>query len=183
MECIHLTGWFFMETFIFDRWKRSHQSLAREGLRIFRFCVMPWKDEREPTIKYCLGRLTDVVQEFTTIQSFGRNWRRTDGIRVKYFPRIHYIAARPRSPKVHEQNERPRTSPRTNYLHVKVQIHRELKTMKRHVLIMPHLCLYLQKDFQQDVGHSSDLDQKRSGILSTTKDQKENGKKSQNWWW
>ena len=25
-------------------------SLAREGLRIFRFCVMPWKDEREPTI-------------------------------------------------------------------------------------------------------------------------------------
>ena len=26
---------------------------------------------------------------------------------------------------------------------------------------MPHLCLYLQKGFQQDVGHSSDLDQKK----------------------
>ena len=39
--------------------------------------------------------------------------------------------------------------------------------MKRNVLLMPHLCLYLQKDFQQDVGHSSDLDQKRSGILLT----------------
>ena len=51
----------------------------------------------------------------------------------------------------------------------------ELKTMNRNVLLMPHLCLYLQKDFQQDVGHSSDLDQKRSGILLTTKDHKENG--------
>ena len=45
----------------------------------------------------------------------------TNGIRVKYLPRIHYIAARPRSPNVHEQNERPRPIPRTNYLHVDVQ--------------------------------------------------------------
>ena len=43
------------------------------GFRIFRFCVMPWKDEREPTIKYCLGGQVDVVQKFTTIQSFGHN--------------------------------------------------------------------------------------------------------------
>ena len=40
----------------------------------------------------------------------------------------------------------------------------EWKTMKRNVLPIPHLCLYLQKDFQQDVGHSSDLDQKQSGM-------------------
>ena len=32
-------GRFFMETSIFDWWWRSHQSLAREGLCIFRFCV------------------------------------------------------------------------------------------------------------------------------------------------
>ena len=44
----------------------------------------------------------------------------------------------------------------------------EIKTMKRNVLLMPHLCLYLHKDFQQDVGHSSDL---------------ENGTVSLNWWW
>ena len=37
----------------------------------FRFCVMPWKDEREPTIKYCLGGQVDLVQKFITIQSFG----------------------------------------------------------------------------------------------------------------
>ena len=45
-----------METLTFDWWRRSRQSLAREGLRNFRFCVVPWKDEREPEIKCCLGR-------------------------------------------------------------------------------------------------------------------------------
>ena len=75
-----------METFIFDWWWRSHQSLAREGLRVFRFCVVFWKDEREPTIKYCLGRQVDVVQKFITIQSFGHNWWWANRIRVEYFP-------------------------------------------------------------------------------------------------
>ena len=32
--------------------------------------------------------------------------------------------------------------------------------MHMNVLQVPHLCLYSQKDFQQDVGHSSDLRQK-----------------------
>ena len=43
--------------------------------------------------------------------------------------------------------------------------------------------IFCKKDFQQDVGHSSDLDQKRSGILLTTKDHEENGTESLNWWW
>ena len=51
----------------------------------------------------------------------------------------------------------------------------ELKTMNRNVLLMPHLCLCLQKDFQQDVGHSSDLGQRQSGFPLTKKDQEENG--------
>ena len=37
-----------------------------------------------------------------------------------------------------------------------------------------------KKVFQQDIGHSSDLDQKQSGTLLTTKDHKENGTKSLN---
>ena len=32
---------------------------------------MSWKDEREPTIKLCMGRQIDVVQKFIRIQSFG----------------------------------------------------------------------------------------------------------------
>ena len=46
--------------------------LHTKVLRIFRFFMMPWKDEREPTIKYCMGRQIDVVQKFTRIQSFGQ---------------------------------------------------------------------------------------------------------------
>ena len=56
-------------------------------------------------------------------------------------------------------------------------------TMSRNVLLTPHLCLYLQEDFQQNVGHLFDLDQKRSGILLTTKEHEENGTESLNWWW
>ena len=39
------------------------------------------------------------------------------------------------------------------------------------------------KYFQQDIGHSSDLERKQSGILLTTNDHKENGTESLNWWW
>ena len=51
----------------------GHQSLAHKDLLILRFCIVSWKDEREPTLKYCLGRQIDVVQKFTVIQSFGQN--------------------------------------------------------------------------------------------------------------
>ena len=50
--------------------------------------------------------------------------------------------------------------------------------MNRNVLLTPHLCLKLQKDFQQDVGHSSDLDQKRSGFPLMKANHKENGTES-----
>ena len=47
-------------------------SLSNTKVNVFfRFCIMPLKDEPEPRIKFCLGRQVDVVQEFTTIQSFG----------------------------------------------------------------------------------------------------------------
>ena len=116
-------GKFSMETVISGQWWRSHQFLACKGLCILRFCVMSCKRESKPNIKYCLGTAVGLVQRFITIQNFGHNWRRTDGIRVKYCPRIHYIAVRPRSPKIHEQKGRTRTIPRTNYLHVDVQWH------------------------------------------------------------
>ena len=51
----------------------NHQSLAHQGLRILRLRIMPWKDEREPTIKLCMGIQIDVVQKFIRIQKFGQN--------------------------------------------------------------------------------------------------------------
>ena len=47
-------------------------SLSRAKVYVFfRFCVMPMKDESEPTINFCMGRQVDVVQKFITIQNFG----------------------------------------------------------------------------------------------------------------
>ena len=40
--------------------------------------------------------------------------------------------------------------------------------------------IFGKKDSQQDIGHSSDLDQKRSGILLTLTNHKENGTESLN---
>ena len=34
----------FMEIFVFDWWRKSHQSSTPEGLRLFGFCVVPWED-------------------------------------------------------------------------------------------------------------------------------------------
>ena len=41
----------------------------------------------------------------------------------------------------------------------------------------------MREDFHQEDGHSSDLDQKRSGILLTNTNHMENGTESQSWWW
>ena len=47
-------------------------------------------------------------------------------------------------------------------------------------MLTPRLYLNLQKDFHLDAGHSSDLDQKRSGTLLTLTDHEENGTESLN---
>ena len=86
---------FSRKTVISGQWWRSHQSVACNGLCILRFCVMSWKDESEPNIKFCLGTTVGLVQGFITIHNFGHNWRRTDGIRVKYFSRIHHKIGEP----------------------------------------------------------------------------------------
>ena len=78
-----------MESVISGQWWRSHQSLACKGLCILRFCVMSCRGESEPNVKYCLGTTAGMVRRFITIQNFGHNWRRADGIRVEHLPRIH----------------------------------------------------------------------------------------------
>ena len=39
----------------------------------FRFCVVSWKGESEPDIKFFLGTTVGLVQRFITIQNFGHN--------------------------------------------------------------------------------------------------------------
>ena len=94
---------------------------------------MSWKDESEPNNKYCFVGTDGMVQRFITTQNFGHNRRRTNAIRVEYFPRIHLIAACPRSPRVHEQSERTRTIPmhELSSCRCPVPSYGELRTMKK----------------------------------------------------
>ena len=55
-----------------------------------------------------------------------------------------------------------------------------LKTMNGNEMLTPNSFRFLRKDFHQEDGHSSDLDQKRSGILLILTDRKENGTESLN---
>ena len=146
--------WFCMETFIFGQWWRNRLTVARKGLRIFGFCVMLWKDEREPTIKCCLGRQVDVVQEFTTTQSFGHNWWWANGIRVEYFTGFTSLQL---CDKVQEFMSKMSEKPE--------DVQRHLKTMNRNANEAPTSFLFMREDYHQEDGHSSDLYQKRSGIL------------------
>ena len=135
---------------------------------------MSWKDESEPNIKFCLGRKIDMVQEFITTQKFGHNCRRADGIR------IHHIAALQHSMRCLKRAILQNSKDKLSSCRCLMTSYGDLKTMSGNAMLTPTLCLYLQRDSQQDVGHSSDLDPKRIGILLRTEDQEENGIESLN---
>ena len=58
--------------------------------------------------------------------------------------------------------------------------HGDLKTMNRNAKKAQMTFLFMREDIHQEDGHSSDLDQKRSGILLMKAKHKENRTKSQN---
>ena len=108
----------------FGWWWRSHQSLAHKGLRILRFCLVSWNDEREPPMKHCMGTKIGVVQNISRRQKLGHNWWWANGIRVECFPRIHHIATLLQCPRVPVKNERrTRRVHKKDHLHVDVQRH------------------------------------------------------------
>ena len=155
MEWIQLIGKILHENnHLWSMMKKSSVSLARKGFRLLRFCVMSWKGESEPNIKCCLAKAVGLVQRFITMQNSGHNWRRADGIRVEYFPRIHHIAARPTKSKSSWTKWATQNNSKDELSSCRCSMTSfgEWKTMSRNVLLIPHLCLYSQKDFQQDVG-------------------------------
>ena len=47
--------------------------------------------------------------------------------------------------------------------------------MNRNAMLTPTSFLFMREDFHQENGYSSDLDQRRNGILLTNTNHKENG--------
>ena len=181
-----LSGKLFMETFIFVWWWTGHQSSAHKSLCIFRFCVVSWKDEREPSIKHSMGR------------QIGRGSK----VHGNTEPWIELMVSQLNSSGISSQDS-PRCSSVKKFKSycwdwVKHQrflqdglsscrcsttFHGDQKTTRTNASQMLNSFLYLQKDSEQDNGHSSDLDQRKSGILSGQIVHKVNGTKWQKYWW
>ena len=131
------------------------------------------KVNQNPNIKICLGRKVELVQRYTTKQNFG-HWNSSgifsqDSLHCSSSPKSK--SSRPKG-ATHHNSKDDLSSCRCS-----MTTYGNLKTMVRNALLMPHLWLYLQEDFQQDFGHSSDLGQKRSDILPPLTDE-ENGTES-----
>ena len=118
-------------------------------------------------------------------RTFGHNWWRTDGIRVEYFPGFTTLQFCNKSKSscqkwaVNQKNLKDESSS----CRCSTTSHGGLKTMNRNANLTPTSFLSMREYFHQEDGHSSDLDQKRSGILLVIADHKENGTESLNWWW
>ena len=59
-----------------------HKSLAHKGLRIFRFCIVPWKDEREPNNQIMHGETDWRGSKVHPNTELWTNWWWANGIRV-----------------------------------------------------------------------------------------------------
>ena len=97
-----------------------------------------------------MGRKIGVVQKFIRIQSFGQNWRRANGIRVEYVPRIHHVAAQPQSSTFTVDIEwNTREFHRTDYLHVRCSTtsHGDLRTTRKNANQMLNSVLFFAKRF------------------------------------
>ena len=171
-------GRFSMETSIFGQWWRSHQSLACKGLCTFRFCFMSWIGDSEPSIQYCLGRTV-------ATQSFQHNWRRADGMRVEYFPRIHHIAAQPQSPRV---TVRMSVTPekfigRIIFMSMFKDVIWRMKDNEKECNANAALVFLFTKGFPAGRWSFFGLLSETTWILLPLTDHKENGTESLNCWW
>ena len=158
-------------------------SPACKGLRTLRFCVMSWKDESEPNIKYCLGTTVGMVQRLITTQHTGQNRWRSDGIRVTYFPGFSTLELVREVQKFMSKMGEP-----------------EQYQGRIFFMSMFNDIIWWNKDNETECIASSTLVSIRKKISSRTlvifgpgsetkwysltkKDQEENGIESQNWWW
>ena len=151
-------------------------------LTYFQILGLPWKAESEANIKFCLGRNVELVQEFINNTELWTQLMVSRWFSSGIFSHDSLHCSSSKKSKIHEQNERPITIPKTKYLHVDVQWHHMgINDNEQECTADATLVSVFAKKFQQDVRHSSDLDQKRSVLFLT--DHKENGTESLNWWW
>ena len=139
--------------------KSSISSTQRSTYSQIPYCVLKrWTNTLNQIL---LGKTRWRGSEVLRIQSFRHNWWWANGIRVEYFPRIHHIAALQQSPRVTVKIERKTRE----FLQDGSSSCRCLRTTTKNASQTLNSFRFMQKDFHQDSGHSSGLDQRKSGIL------------------
>ena len=131
-----------------------------------------------------MGANIGVVQKFTGIQKLGQKWWWSNGIRVEYLRRIQYVAAQSRSQRLRLNGTQEIFTGRIIFMSIFDDISWWSKDNMRECDSNAQLVSLIEKNSEQDNGHSSDLDRKKSGILSVKIVHKVNGTKWQKrWWW
>ena len=135
--------------FISGQWWRSHQSLACKVLCILRFCVMSWKGESETNIKILFGKKSWVgskIHHNTELWTqFTENWWNSSGIFSQ--DSLHCSSSTKSKSSWTKWATQRNSKGELSSCRCSMTSYGEFKTMNRNVLLMPHLCLYLQKRF------------------------------------
>ena len=138
-----------METIIFDRWWTSHQSLAREFLRIFRICVMPWNMSENPQSNTVWeDKLTwfKSSPQYRTLDTIdGEPWK-SSGIFSWDSPHCS-SATKSRSSCRKLAKSQKNSQDGSSSCRCSTTSHGDLKTMNRNAMLTPTSFQNMQKDF------------------------------------
>ena len=172
-------------------WK--HSSLARgeevirlshKGLRIFSLCILPRKMSENPQSNTFWE---DRLMWFRRCSEY-RALDTIDGVPMEFewniLTRFTILQLRHKSKsscRKSAQNQKISQHGSTS-CRCLTTFHGYPKTMNGNANRALSSFLCMQKDFTMENGHSSDLDQKRSGILTMNTNHKENGTESLNRW-
>ena len=155
--------------------------LAHQGLRILRFCIVSWKDEREPSIKKMHGNDSWIGSkdslQYRTLDTIDGEPKEFEWNIFPGFTTLQLCH------KVQELLSRSSVTPekftgRIIFMSLFNDITWGSTDNERVCIANATLVSLFAKYVQQGVGHSSHLDQKRSGILHTSVNHEENGTES-----
>ena len=176
-------GRFFVEVLTFGWWRKRHQSLARE-VYVFScsaFCFRRMNENPQSIFSVEKNWVCSYIQK---IQRFGHNRWWVNGIRVTYFPGFITCISASKSKSSFQkwgisQNKLKDGSSPSMFNDIAWGSNKDNE--QEYELSADFASL--SDDFNQEDGHSSDLDQKRSGILLMIGNPNENGTESLSWWW
>ena len=147
--------------------------------------MVSWKDEREPSRKHSIGRKIVVVLNSPEYRTLDKIDGEPMELEWNIFPGFTTSQL---SNKVQELLLRlgetlENLQDGSSSCQCSTTSHGDLKTTRKNASQMLNSFLYLQKDSEQDNGHSSHLDERNSGILLVKIVHKVNGTIWRKRWW